>query len=532
VGNGLIYEIGNSMLIRNGVNMWENHKTEEFDRKMLSEDSRQKLLKMVAKRVRPQDVGKTTETLWDMRKHALQLCRQFEPLPADYDCTLETWLAKTSYTAVQKQGFRDAARDDPVMTKKLRQCKSFMKAETYPEYKYPRPIKSRTDAFKAFMGPIFQGINEKLFANTNWFIKKIPVEDRPRVLADKFFPSDRFDCTDFSSYESHFIDMILFAIEFPLYIWLTSKIADAKFFREELETLLRSNTCVFKDFKIECMSRASGEMNTSSGNGWSNLCVCSYIARAKGCIDFKGQFEGDDGLTKTTPPGCSPTTQDYKTMGWVCKLIVVPKFEEASFCGIVADIDDLINVCDIRAYIADFGWSKQQYTRSNNTTLRALIRAKGYSAVFQYPGCPIIDSLGRYALRVTDQEIIKKKFKKMMRSAQFGDCRYKQLRFQEMMERHNNKIPPKRDTPEATRALVHKLFKVSPEEQVRIETYLDGLEDIHELDIDIDVPEVWRYNWDTYVNGDINMDTNSHKEIAEFKKFCANYNPNIFDIQI
>lgn len=456
-------------------------------------------------------IKQTCDVLWDMRKFAIHLAMTFEPIPADFDDSLEAWLAKTSYTEVDKQKFRDEIEERDYLKRIDRACKCFIKAETYPEIKFPRPIKSRTDRFKAKMGPIFQGINEQLFARTEYFIKKIPVNERPEFIKNKFGNASKFKCTDFSSFEAHFIDCIMFAIEWPLYMWMTKDLPNATEFRKELETLLRRNVCKFIDFVIDCMSRASGEMNTSSGNGWVNLVIFLYITTCKKALIALGLFEGDDGVTTTTPDSSSPTTKDFEDLGWLCKVIDVDKFEEASFCGIVAHEDDLINVCDIRAYIADFGWTRQQYLNANNTTIMALLRAKGYSAVYQYPGCPIIDALGHYALRVTDHDFVRKKMNKMLKEGRLADSRYKNHMFVTMFETMKHKRPERIKTPMQTRLLVERMFNIPVSRQLEIETYLDELNEITPLNIDIDVPDVWRYNTETFVASEIYFEVASHR---------------------
>lgn len=461
-------------------------------------------------------------------KFSTAMAMKIPKISSSYDTSLEAWLAKTSYTEQQKQKFREIALESYTITKKDRKCKCFVKAETYPEYKFPRPIKSRTDRFKTVMGPIFQAINEQLFSMSEWFIKKTPVEQRAKKLAEILLPADFFDCTDYSSFEAHFIAMMIFAIEFPLYLWLIHDLPCAAEWEKELDTLLATNDCRFKDFTVWCRSRASGEMNTSSGNGWSNFIIFSYITEVKQATKTGKQFEGDDGVTKTEPRSSAPVTKDFEDLGWTCKLNTVTKFEEASFCGIVADINDMINVCDVRAYLADFGWTKQQYLDANQTTIMALIRAKGYSAVYQYPGCPIIDALGHYALRVTNYDTIQHKLEQMIRKGKIAESRYKADRMREMFSRMEYKIPQRKMTPPATRELVSRLFAIPLDSQISIETYLDNLTTIQHLNIDLDVPQAWRHCWDNYVGLD-GFAPDHQREIQEFRKFISAFSSVVVD---
>lgn len=479
---------------------------------MLSMKQYELLEIMIATHVPVENLRETVTVLWDMRKFAVLKSQEYRQLQPDYDISIETWLEKTTYTRKEKEGFIRELDQQGFLTKFDRACKCFIKAETYPEYKHYRPIKSRTDRFKAFMGPIFQGINEILFSNVESFIKKIPVRDRPEFLRNKLQAFTKLNCTDFSSFEAHFIDCVMFAIEYPFYVWCTFQLPVAQDFRMELMTLMNSNVCKFFDFVVDCMSRASGEMNTSSGNGWVNMILFEYVSRIKGSELDSKSFEGDDGITANFPETSAPTTQDYRDLGWTCKMTTVEKFEEASFCGIVADKVDLINVCDVRAYIADFGWTRQQYMEANSITLRALLRAKGFSAIYQYPGCPILDALGHYALRMTDNGLVKKKMMRMYKRGQLADSRFKNNKFTEILNFFKNKRPERIQSPMNTRNLVERLYGISVSEQLTIEQYLDELNEIQNLKIDIEVPPQWRYNTEMFVTHEYIHSVSSHLE--------------------
>jgi len=487
-------------ILRKHIKMGKDLPLDNFVKDQLSVVNYKKLYSMIEDKITPDNVQTTMDVMWDIRKHSVSQCYEFRRLPPDFDTSVDTWLEGTSYTQADKDKFKKELEIRSNLIKADFACKCFIKAETYPEFKYPRPIKSRTDRFKCRVGPIFQGINDCLFENLKYFIKKIPVADRPKVLKELFGDESKIDCTDFSSFEAHFIDIMMFAIEFPLYAWITQDLHEGADFMNSIENLLRINKCKFIDFIIWSMSRASGEMNTSSGNGYSNETLFSYVARVKGALSTKQQFEGDDGIVAAKPTASLPSSGDYEDLGWTCKLISTNDFSEASFCGIVSDRNDLINVCDVRAYVADFGWTRNQYCWANDKTLRALIRAKGYSAIYQYPGCPIIDALGHYALRITNQEEVQRKMMKMYLKGQLADSRYKNQKFQLIIEAMKNGIPPRKNTPPDTRLLVEKLFGVSVAKQLEVEAYLDGLNERKTLDIDIPVPEAWTFNSDQYVN--------------------------------
>ena len=421
----------------------------------------------------------------------------FKPIPIEADTTFTTWLQNTNYTTKQKEQFKKILDDRAYLKNGDLRCKSFVKSETYPEFKYQRVIKSRSDRFKAIMGPIFQLINDQLFSQTKYFIKTIPVADRPQWLRDIFSGFEHFDCTDYSSFEAHFINCVTIAIECVMYEWMLQNKDEKQWFMDIIyKSIALPNICDFKLFNVVCSSRASGEMSTSSGNGFTNLMLYTYTARIKGAIDFAAQFEGDDSINSTLPRSSAPTTQDFTDLGWVCKLFSVDKFNEASFCGLVADEQDLINVCDIKNYLVDFGWSSSKYVNSKQSVLLCLLRAKAYSAIYQYPSCPIIEALGHYALRVTNKHFIDKKMRKLVSEGKFFDT-YKREIVQKAID---SRLPDRKPIPSRTRDLVFKLQNITVEEQIQIEHYLDNLNTLQPLQIKLDFPKLWEQTWVDYVS--------------------------------
>jgi hypothetical protein len=91
------------------------------------------------------------------------------PLSPDSDTSFETWLADTSYTNSRKDSLRSVYNEllqDPYYKTNFKEkgVDCFVKDETYPEYKYPRGIYSRTDTFKVLVGPIIKLIEHELYS--------------------------------------------------------------------------------------------------------------------------------------------------------------------------------------------------------------------------------------------------------------------------------------------------------------------------------------------------------------------------------
>lgn len=408
----------------------------------------------------------------------------FKPAPSETPTDVETWLEKTNYTRKEKDALLQELIDKPILKKKHELCKCFIKQETYPQKKALRPIKSTTDRFKVEVGPWFQIVNEVLFKHHE-FIKKIPIDERPKYIMEKLGQFRLFCTTDYSKFESHFTELIMMTIEMPFYEYCVQNIPGYEKFMNLISRVLPGRRkFVFKYFLSEMnATRASGEMCTSSGNGYTNFFVFHYLTELLGATKATGVFEGDDGLTGVLPEKSLPRTEHYEWLGFNCKIQNTTILSEASFCGLIFDPVDQINVCDIRATVADLGWTSRPYIYANDKTKQALLRAKGYSLVYQYRGCPVLDSIGHCILRLTDEDNFKQKFDKI--SANTDTYR------RNLLKKAIEKRPSRTESPINTRLLVDKLFGVSVEKQKQVEKYFDELKTLGPFSLDLNYPNEW-----------------------------------------
>lgn len=108
--------------------------------------------------------------------------KNLTPLPPESDLSVEHWLEQTNYPDWRKKQLK--AIHEKITNpydEKLFKVKSFIKDETYPSYKHARGINSRTDEFKTLVGPVIKLIEKEVF-KLHWFIKKIPVRERPSYI--------------------------------------------------------------------------------------------------------------------------------------------------------------------------------------------------------------------------------------------------------------------------------------------------------------------------------------------------------------
>jgi hypothetical protein len=115
------------------------------------------------------------------------------------------------------------------------------------------------------------------------------------------------------------------------------------------------------------------------------------------------------------------------------------------------------------------------------------------SMAYEYPGCPILKSLSRYALRVTDHVSVDSAF---LRKHTPNTYQYEmQMSSLEYLEKTG--IPDVEITI-GTRMLVERLYGISILKQMECEKYLDELTELCELDLDLPFPKEWYENDFTY----------------------------------
>ncbi len=420
----------------------------------------------------------------------LWLRRHVKPL--DAIPTVPEWLETTDYDLGRKnellrvwddcQGFNDA--------KHWGRVKSFWKDETYETYKYPRAINSRVDAAKCFFGPIVHAVSEVIFS-LKWFIKKIPVCDRPKVISEMSLDGAVYRATDATSFEAHFDAQLMEDCENQLFTHMCKGLPcwrELDYFLHKVKA--GQNVCKFKLFTVLIgATRMSGEMDTSLSNGFANLMMYLFLSWRNGLDpdrDIMGYVEGDDGLFRSNKSYLDPTTQDYLDLGILIKIDSTRNLSEASFCGQVYDQEELVVVTDPKEVIARFGFTNKKYVNANKKTLMQLLRSKGFSLVHQYHKVPLLSVLGHRILQLTDGYIIEERILK-----NFDQWERQKIR-EAMTSKRTYAEPGIR-----TRQLVEKLYGIDVPTQLRCEAQLAKL-DLGFFKLDLDFPSSWTDYWDRY----------------------------------
>jgi len=448
----------------------------------------------VSKRVASKPPDADPVLIGELREFVDKFCRKhFVPLAPDSDTSVRAWLEKVPYSNKRKMELIakwDRVRDKSLLLKKFAVVKQFVKDETYEEFKYARQINSRSDEFKCAVGPIFKLIEKEVF-KLKYFIKKIPVAQRPEYILDmlqligsKYYP------TDYSSFEALFVENLMTNCEEVLYRHMVQHLPDGEQFLGLFTGAIKAeNRCTAKHFTtyVEA-TRMSGEMNTSLGNGFTNLMVLLFVAEKLGAKDIDAVVEGDDSLSN--PHDAVLTTELFTKLGLIIKLESMDSVARASFCGLVFDEYERRNVTDPRSALCGFGWTKMLHVKSSEKTKMALLRCTSLSLAYQYPGCPILSALARYGLKMTrsyDVRPMIQKWKNMYEKEQLIEA----LRHPII----NVEVGIK------TRQLVQELYGISIDEQKEIEKYLDNLDEITELDhpyIRAHMKQEWEYYYTKY----------------------------------
>jgi len=430
------------------------------------------------------------------------LSETLTPLDPDTDVSFDTWIKEINQTdSRKKELIKCWPETDRVLSRKDIEVKAFAKDETYGEYKPTRWINARADRFKCYAGPFIRAL-EKVIYQLEWFIKKVPVKDRPAYIKERLYRvGAKYFTTDFSTFEATFKQMLLDACEFQLFDYMFQHVPGGPEFCDIYREVIGGrNTVKSKFFTILVNAiRMSGEMSTSLGNGFTNLMFMLFLFSEANCTDLKASVEGDDGLGSFR--GTPPTTEDYEKLGANIKLEIHEELSTASFCGIVFHPNDMINLTDPREVLCSFGWTSERYAKASNKNLMKLLRCKALSLAHQYPGCPVITALARYALRVTRQ--VRNYIPTFAKQARcFSQWDRDQLLDAIADLPHDETKIPIADTGIDTRMLCEKLYKIPLLVQFEIEKYLDEKNDISPLiipSIGDHMHEHWKHYWDNYV---------------------------------
>lgn len=391
--------------------------------------------------------------------------------PSD-DISVESWLRDAPYTNKRKAMLQD-------ISEKRSECKPgdlfvmcHVKHEPYIVYKHFRGIYSRSDFFKTQIGPVCSLIGKKMFTHPS-FIKTVPVADRPEFLINRYsVPGAKMAANDFTSFESMFKPLQM-VVELLFFFFCTQFLDKSGYWNKMmLKIKMGKNKLVFKRWMAWLTAkRYSGEMDTSSMNGLFNLLLILFMNFKSGeTHTIPPTVEGDDSLNLFF--GKLDHTILIR-LGAKAKLEYFDDVFSASFCGMVFSSETPQIITDPIKALLTFGYSNNFYLKSSDYKLKVLLRSKSLSMLHTFPGCPVLNKLAAYGLRVTS-EVSNRDVHSYVMNIPDGFNREK------LLESISSKSIFQSPTHQ-TRLLMEEKFGLDTGCQVEIERYLDSLVELQPL---------------------------------------------------
>lgn len=428
--------------------------------------------------------------------------RGIAPLSPDIDRSFETWLSRTTYDTKRKEQLTNIHNDivdflerDRSGALKYFKVKLFAKDETYVDWKHARGIYAREDVAKVYFGPYMKLMEDVVYSQPE-FIKHVPVRDRAKYIMERLYvEGGHYVATDYSSFEATFVQQLMLNCEFVLYEHLLSDLPEGPELLGIMKEVLTGKNIIECKFLyvIVVASRMSGEMNTSLGNGFSNLMLMVHACSVLGIKLVIGVVEGDDGLFVFMPGQTLPSPELFAKFGCIIKLDVYDRISDASFCGQIFDPIDQEIITDPVEVLVKISWLNSKYAAARSGKIKALLRCKALSYYYQYPACPVVTELALYCLRVSAGCDIRSVINSV-------DSYKRNL----VLEANDSKVwkEERRHIGEQTRMLVAEKFGLSIADQIAIETILRNKTDLTPLSLTsviATVPESWLQYSEKYV---------------------------------
>lgn len=390
------------------------------------------------------------------------------PIDWTLDVNLEDYLAESHYSEARKQQLRNASfeRDPATFDLAYRQAKCFIKDESYGEFKAPRWIMSRCEAFKAEFGPYIHFAEKEIY-KMKYFVKHLTPEQRISRLCEMDQFGATFWTTDHSSFEAAMTVETMCICEIALLDHLYGKHPQYETLRKNIDSVVgRKNHLVCSHAVIDGIeARMSGDNHTSLGNGFTNLMAISFALHEIGVAEFDALIEGDDAVFSSY--GKKVEKKDFNRIGFDVKMLEGPVAPEQGFCGLIADHITKEAITEPYKVLLNFGWTSKQYLFSSDDTMKALVRAKALSYGFMYPSCPVLSAFFKRMLLLTS-DVTHYKMLRVIKNAKMD-----LYQRQKMLRAIHSKIVFSEPTAR-TRQLFSHVFAISIDEQKEMETILGG----------------------------------------------------------
>lgn len=331
--------------------------------------------------------------------------RNYEPLPyieLSHENLDKYWLEGAKYNQARKTKFHEALERflQGEIDRNFYRCSAFIKKEPYAEVKYPRVINSRSDQFKAVVAPLVHMMEEQVCVNKHTIKHKEKHQFTERMCEIQEEYGQVYE-TDYSSFEGSFSKEFMMSCEYQLMMYMFARNPRIRNIIKHVYT--HPNVCTWWNgcVKLEG-SRMSGEMWTSSMNGFSNRMLFEYTCKENGKaqgypIDYDFIVEGDDGLLAAS----RALDLSYVTkLGFKLKIQKAESINELSFCGI--NVCDGCYVPDVTRTLQNITWSLDPASFSSKRRRKEMIHARGLSLMVESSGIPILQEMALKLLTLTE----------------------------------------------------------------------------------------------------------------------------------
>lgn len=338
----------------------------------------------------------------------------YVPPDLNYQDMQNEWLDHSRYNQRQRQQMRDRAQqviNGEINIRKILTINSFIKSEFYNELKECRIINSRSDWFKAFIGPYIKQV-EKIIYDEHFIKHKTPreVAQIMEYVAEGY---DLFYETDYSSFEGSFTLDFMKRVELKMFKHVLMHYPEAVSMIEKSYNV--NNVHYRGDPRYACEfegSRMSGEMWTSLCNGFTNMLLVLFMLKKS---DSMGKFlvEGDDGFIACT------RELDFniaKRLGFSLKIEATLDHTHVKFCSLSTCegriVPDIRRVLSHYGVINDIQRTKLFVSNSHRgqRQLRQLMKSKAHSLLATSAGIPILQELALQQLRCYEHDILNPKY--------------------------------------------------------------------------------------------------------------------------
>jgi hypothetical protein len=399
---------------------------------------------------------------------------------------LAEFLDGSHYSSEKCEYFKALRRELNRVSTEEAVAEGFLKDEDYEKFGVPRCIVHPPDKIQTFMMPLVHAIDKAVF-RMPWFVKGTDPKTWPERLMNLFGHTPVIE-TDFTSMEAHHFGVYA---DF-LYFWMLHVARGVHLpcvMRDVLAYWVKGMKRVrFKTqhVKFEILGRLfSGSLWTSSANSVLNFMLMLYASlRVKypeatnaellrHVDEFRGVFEGDDGLTEDI--GFKDTTI-FQDLGVVIKLPErgeAKPFYKSHFCQQVVDIETMKICPNPLRILRKFFALPRNFVSTKDISCKAYLRAKALSYKYLYPDAPVIGPVMDWVLGRTKSLDIRK----------FVPCVDSYRR--EFVEKGQSgqvwKSPA--IVPPSMRVLMEEVFGLGEVVQRRIEDALDADSDVLSVDL-------------------------------------------------